>query len=192
MSYLLDIGRQLAAARRARGVSQRELGSRVGVAQQQIARWEASGYRAVTLERADAVARALGMSVVSVPSPDLAALAGAGAGLAGTLPAGAGGPPVHDIEGVAERLRIYRPEIEERFKIASIGAFGPFASGRQTETSSVSLIVTGREGEVPRLNDAAGFLEGILGRSVELANAALLSERRPSRVLGEVVRIWPV
>jgi len=192
MGHLLDIGWQLVAARRARGMSQRELGARVGVAQQQIARWETSGYRTASLGRTDSVARTLGLSVVAVPAPDLATVGGPALGATGVPPAGAGGPQVRDIEDVAELLRAYRPEIEERFGIASIGVFGAFASGRQTEASSVSLLVTGRQGEAPRLEDAAGFLEGILGRSVELADAGLLTERRPTRVLGEVVRIWPV
>lgn len=60
MESLLDIGPALTALRRARGMSQRELGVRLGVAQQQIARWEASGYQSTSLERVNDVALELG------------------------------------------------------------------------------------------------------------------------------------
>lgn len=62
MSTLADIGTLLVRARRAAGVTQAELGLRVGVAQPQVARWEASAYANVALERVSEVARALGIT----------------------------------------------------------------------------------------------------------------------------------
>lgn len=72
MASLLDIGSSLPAFRRAAGLTQAELGRRLGVPQSQIARWEASGFRTASLSRVDAVARALGLDVAE-PTPALLA-----------------------------------------------------------------------------------------------------------------------
>lgn len=63
MTDASDIGPTLVAARRALGVSQRELGERVGVKQSQVARWERDAYRGTSLERVEAVAAALGVEL---------------------------------------------------------------------------------------------------------------------------------
>lgn len=62
MNALSDIGPSLIARRIALGMSQRELGERLGVKQPQIARWEAAGYRTTSLERVQAVASVLGVT----------------------------------------------------------------------------------------------------------------------------------
>lgn len=67
MSTVLDIGAELVAARTALGLTQTELGARLGVAQPQIARWEAAAYRNVSLERVSAVADALGVRPGELP-----------------------------------------------------------------------------------------------------------------------------
>ncbi len=63
MTTLTDIGQQLVDRRRALGISQRELGQRLGVVQPQIARWEATAYRSASLHRVDEVAAALGLKL---------------------------------------------------------------------------------------------------------------------------------
>jgi hypothetical protein len=67
MAPLSDIGSQLVAARQTAGITQAELGRRVGVAQPQVARWEATGYRNVALERVSAVAEALEVQLGEQP-----------------------------------------------------------------------------------------------------------------------------
>lgn len=69
MFTLIDIGERLVAKRRALGMSQRELGSRVGVLQPQVARWEADRYRSASLARVSAVAEILGVTATSVETP---------------------------------------------------------------------------------------------------------------------------
>ena len=176
MRYPLDIGVGLVAARRAHRVSQRELGALIGVAQQQIARWEAAEYRSVTLERVDAVARALDIRDA-----------------ADYLPREPGAPtaPVRDLGGIAARIRERGAEFSARWGITRVGVFGSFASGEQTPTSGVELLVEmAGEGKGP-YRDAAEYLEGVLGREVELSDPALLTARRRSRVLSETVYVWP-
>jgi uncharacterized protein len=175
MRYPLDIGPGLVAARRARRVSQHELGARIGVAQQQIARWEAAEYRSVALERVDAVARALNLRDV----PDY-------------LPRefGADNAPVRDLGEVAARIRAHGSELAERWGVERIGVFGAFASGEQTGTSSVGVLLDAPERDEASCREAAEYLEEVLGREVEIADPALLTTRRRARVLGEAVDIW--
>jgi HTH-type transcriptional regulator/antitoxin HigA len=58
---LNDIGGLLVHARTARGWSQQELGDRVGVAMQQIQRYEKTLYESASLSRVQEVAQALGV-----------------------------------------------------------------------------------------------------------------------------------
>jgi uncharacterized protein len=175
MRYPLDIGVGLVAARRARRVSQRELGVQIGVAQQQIARWEATEYRSVALERVDAVARALDLS-----------------GALTCMPTETGGlmTPVRDLGEVAARIRAHGSELAERWGVERIGVFGAFASGEQTGTSSVGVLLDAPERDEASCREAAEYLEEVLGREVEIADPALLTTRRRARVLGEAVDIW--
>jgi uncharacterized protein len=176
MRYPLDIGVGLVAARRARRVSQRELGALIGVAQQQIARWEASEYRSVALERVDAVARALGIRDAAEYVP---------------CESGADSAPVRDLGEITARVRAHGSELSDRWRIARIGVFGSFASGEQTPTSGVELLVEmAGEGKGP-YREAAEYLEGVLGREVELSDPVLLTARRRTRVLCETVYVWP-
>lgn len=70
---LKELPGALIRARIAAGLSQRELARRLGLKAQQIQRYEATRYAGVTLERAQAVADALGMELherVILPTPD--------------------------------------------------------------------------------------------------------------------------
>lgn len=60
---LLDLPLALVEARIAAGLTQRALAERLGLAEQQIQRWESSLYSGVGLERLQEVADAVGMSV---------------------------------------------------------------------------------------------------------------------------------
>lgn len=176
MRYPLDIGVGLVAARRARRVSQRELGARVGVAQQQIARWEAAEYRGVALERVDAVARALDLRDATDYLP---------------RDSGVGSAPVRDLGEIAARIRAHASEFPRRWGMNRIGVFGSFASGRQTPTSSVELLVEIPAEGSPPYREVAEYLEGVLGREVEISDPVMLSARRRTRVLHETVWVWP-
>jgi DNA-binding Xre family transcriptional regulator len=60
------IGRLLIALRIAQGVSQRELAERLGVHESQVSRDERNEYHGVTVERANRIAEALGVTIRSV------------------------------------------------------------------------------------------------------------------------------
>lgn len=190
MDNLLNIGPTLTALRRDRGLSQRELGVRLRVAQQQIARWEASGYRSASLERVDAVARALGY-----PAGDSAAvglpMAAEAPGLYGDIaPTASAVAPARDLGEIAVRIRANGRELKERFGIVRIGVFGSFVHGEQTDTSDVDLLVDMPEPGGFRFVEAAQHMEDLLGREVDFVRAEGLHPRLKNRVLEDAVYVW--
>jgi ribosome-binding protein aMBF1 (putative translation factor) len=67
-----ELPRALIQARIAAGISQKELGKRLGLKEQQIQRYEATDYASASLARVHAVIRALGLQVheeVILPKP---------------------------------------------------------------------------------------------------------------------------
>ncbi|MDZ4168269.1 MAG: nucleotidyltransferase domain-containing protein [Coriobacteriia bacterium] len=184
MGEILDIGADLVRARRASGLSQRELGIRLGVRQQQVARWEATAYRTADLQRVDEVAQALGIERTI-----------------GTLPLAAETPavygeqttritPVRDLGEIVARIRAHGDEFRDRFHIDRIGVFGSFVHGEQTADSDVDLLVETDDPGGLRYVAAGNFAEDILGRPVDFIRPHLLKERLAPRVLREAVYVW--
>jgi predicted nucleotidyltransferase len=185
-----DIGTALVRTRRAQGMSQRELGSRVGVVQQQIARWEAA-YRTAPLARVEAVARELGSGVTlageATETTLLAAESTATYGAATTT----GVVPVRDLGEIAARIPASGDVFRDRFGVARIGVFGSFVYGEQTRDSDVDLLVVfTRKPSGFAYFEPAIFAEELLGREVDLVEPAFLRERLRDRVLGDTVYVW--
>jgi len=171
MNSVINIGRDLVVARRASGITQAELGRRLGVAQPQIARWEASEYRTASLERANAAASALGYS----------------AGTSAALPLAAE-------EAVACRTSLPGAESEALTALARIGApasalaafarshgvsrlefFGSVLTDAFGPSSDVDVLATYDANRTPSLLDAADHeaeLVGIFRRPVDLVSRA--------------------
>ncbi len=63
ITSLLDLPTALIEARIAANLTQRKLAERIGVAEQQIQRWEANGYSGVNLDRLQSIADALGVQI---------------------------------------------------------------------------------------------------------------------------------
>lgn len=177
MRFPSDIGDSLVRSRRSLGMTQRELGERVGVRQPQIARWEASAYRTATLERVDAVARALEPGAPSAAAPAEMAAAGQAR-------------PVRDLGEIVARLRERGPELFDRFSVRRVGVFGSFLTGEQTPDSDVDLLVDFETLTWAGFMEAARFCEEILGRKVDFIRPGALRDRLRERVLGEVLYVW--
>jgi len=175
----LDIGPTLVAARVASGVTQRELAARLGVAQPQVARWEATEYRSASLSRVDAAARALGVDA-SAPLM-LAAEPITSYGTTAVAPSDTGARAL-------ARLGV-RPEAIAAFcRLHAITEMSLFGSGVRKDfgpTSDVDVLVTWAEGEAPRevgtLLDTQEELGAIFRRKVDLVDRASV-ERSPNHV----------
>lgn len=77
LHQLTSLGRLLVAIRIARGLSQRELAQRLGVAESQVSRDERNEYYGVTLKRAQSILDALGVQTETriIANPPAEALA---------------------------------------------------------------------------------------------------------------------
>lgn len=149
-------------------MTQGDLGTRVGVSQPQIARWEATEYRNTSLGRVSAVAEALG---VSPQAQDLPVAAEAPAVYATRLPgadaealralARIGAPP----GAIAAFARSHRIERLELFGSVLRPDFGP--------ESDVDLLVTYERDGTPSLfglADHEAELGAIFRRAVDLVS----------------------
>lgn len=170
MGTLLDIGTDLVAQRRTSGVSQRELGRRLGVSQPQIARWEACGYSSASLTRLDAVATALDHTVAAEPeilaaeqtATYLVSLPGSQREALDAL--ARTGVDAAAIAAFARSHGIGRVDL---FGSVLTDAFGP--------TSDVDMLATYDADRTPSLLDLADHereLEAIFRRSVDLVSRA--------------------
>ncbi len=193
MTSLADIGVELVAARIARGLSQRELAERVGVHQQQIARWEKERYACVSLARLSRVAEELGVGADSIThmadQPLLAAEATATYGSAEAVrrPLVA---PARDLGEVIARIRAHVDELHERYGVTSIDVFGSFARGEQTPESDVDLIVEVAEPTLETVFGSEQRLTEILGRKADTGTFASLRPRVQPYVAKERVGVW--
>ena len=188
MTRLQDIGEALVAARVAQGITQRELAARLGVHQQQIARWERERYGCVSLARLTRVAETLGVSGESL----LAAEAPAAYGAA-TVEAPATGAvaPERDLGEVVARVRAHADELEERFGVTRIDVFGSFARGEQTPESDIDLIVEVAEPTLETVFGSERRLEEILGRKTQAGSLRAINPRVRRNVEEDLVRVWP-
>lgn len=193
MTSLSAIGGSLVAARTARGLSQRELAERLGVHQQQIARWEKERYACVSLGRLSRVAEVLGVVLETSGSrgeqPLLAAEVGASYGEA-VLDRPVGVAPVRDLGEVIARIRTHTQELHERYGVTSIDVFGSFARGEQMPESDVDLIVEVAEPTLETVFGAQERLTEILGRKADTGTFASLRPRVQPYVERERVRVW--
>lgn len=166
MTALSDIGITLVAARQAAGLTQAELGRRLGVAQPQVARWEAAAYRNVALERVGAVAEALGFDIAT---PDLPLAAEALVTYETTLPGA-------DAEALRALARTHAsPAALAAFArthgIDRLELFGSVLRSDFTPESDVDVLVTYMPEATPSLFDLVDHeteLAGLLRRRVDL------------------------
>ena len=191
-----SIGETLVRARRAQGMSQRALGERLSTTQQQIARWEATAYRAASLEKVSAAAEALGVVLGAADrtlpiAPRIPLVAETTARYLPYSEAAVRTPPVRDLAEIAARIRVNGAVFRDRFGISRIGVFGSFVFGEQTPDSDVDLLFD--FSNRPRgftYIEIGEFAEKVLGRTVDYTQAHLLRERLRNRVLSEVVYVW--
>lgn len=182
MSSLLDIGPALLSARRAQGLTQRELGARVGASQQQVARWEVHKYANVDLERVARVAGALGVTLTAKRADTQIA---AESQAAYSAPA-AIEPPSRLQFSPAELRAVCR-----RRAVRRLALFGSVLRDDFGPESDIDVLVEFEpsfEGKaVYRLPDELREVFG--GRKIDLVEAANLSSRLRERVLAEA---WDV
>lgn len=94
------------------------------------------------------------------------------------------------LDSILTELRALRPALCRRYPIRTLGVFGSYARGEQTEGSDLDILV--EMGTGATLIDLAGLrldLSDALGVDVDLVEREALRPRMAPSVLTEVVQI---
>lgn len=94
------------------------------------------------------------------------------------------------VEEIRQDLKVYLPELRERYGVTYLGIFGSYVRGEQKTTSDVDILV-----EFDRPGTLLGFihlqndLEDLLGVRVDLVEKSGLKPAIRPHVLAEVVPV---
>jgi predicted nucleotidyltransferase/DNA-binding XRE family transcriptional regulator len=182
-----DIGLALVGSRRAQGLTQRQLAERLGVTQPQIARWESNGYRSASLERLDAVARALGINDIAAALTAAPLVAEAPAAYAaGTATLAKANSSTAD--RALRRLGVSAESIAAFCRLHGIREMALFGSAVRTDfgpESDVDVLVTWEPNRTPEdfstLLDLELELRAIFRRDVDLVDRRTI-EKAENRI----------
>jgi predicted nucleotidyltransferase len=87
---------------------------------------------------------------------------------------------------IIEQLRALKPQLQKEFAVKTIGLFGSFADGSQTEQSDIDILV---ELERPigwKFFTLEMFLENKLGKKIDLVTKNALKHQIRDRILSSV------
>ena len=87
---------------------------------------------------------------------------------------------------IESKLRAIKPILTEKFHVSSIGYFGSYAKGQQTDTSDLDLLVEFSRPVGWTFFTLEGFLEQSLGIKVDLTTKNSLKARIKNTILNQV------
>jgi hypothetical protein len=188
MDTLLDLGSALVSSRRAQGITQHELGERVGATQQQVARWESRAYANVDLARVARVANALGVA----PHGSSASMLVAAEPVAAYGTAGSAGLATHRSSSRIEFSPAELRAVCRRRAVRRLALFGSVLRDDFGRDSDIDVLVEFDDeafdkSEIYRLPDELREVFG--GRKIDLVEPESLSSRLREHVLAEA---WDV
>lgn len=95
-----------------------------------------------------------------------------------------------ELKNIKNKLREYKPILEEQYKIREIGVFGSYVRGEQNKKSDLDILIDFYE-PISLLNfiRLENQLSKYLGIKVDLVMKDALKPRIGSRILKEVVNI---
>lgn len=95
-----------------------------------------------------------------------------------------------ELNNIKNRLRSYKPFLQEQYKIKEIGVFGSFVRGEQKKKSDLDILVDFYE-PISLLNfiRLENHLSKYLGIKVDLVMKDALKPRIGSHILKEVVNV---
>jgi hypothetical protein len=96
------------------------------------------------------------------------------------------------LKEITSTLETLKPTLRERFGVETIGAFGSYTLGKQTEKSDLDILVTlAKDAHVGLFEflDLEEFLTKKLGVKVDLGTKASLKPHIGKHILEEVVMV---
>ena len=95
-----------------------------------------------------------------------------------------------NFDSLKNRLELLKPEIEEKFKVKSIGLFGSYVRGEQKDTSDLDILVDFYEPISHfRFVELEDFLSQQLGVKVDLVMRDALKPRIKDSILNEAIYV---
>ena len=95
-----------------------------------------------------------------------------------------------DLDKYTSAIREQLPELRQRFKVKSLGVFGSYVKGKQTEDSDLDLLVEFYETPgLLRFIAMENYLSDLLGVKVDLVMKDALKPAIGKRILAEVVPV---
>ena len=89
------------------------------------------------------------------------------------------------LEEIKKIINSHRTELEERFKVKSIGIFGSYVRGEATPESDIDILVEFKETVGLLFIHLANFLEEILENKVDLLTYEAIKPNRKRYILEE-------
>jgi predicted nucleotidyltransferase len=95
-----------------------------------------------------------------------------------------------NFHSLKSRLELLKPEVEEKFKVKSIGLFGSYVRGEQKDTSDLDILVDFYEPiSLFRFVELEDFLSQQLGVKVDLVMRDALKPRIKDSILNEAIYV---
>ena len=95
-----------------------------------------------------------------------------------------------NFDSLKSRLELLKPEVEEKFKVKSIGFFGSYVRGEQKDTSDLDILVDFFEPiSLFRFVELEDFLSQRLGVKVDLVMRDALKPRIKDSILNEAIYV---
>ena len=95
-----------------------------------------------------------------------------------------------DLDKYTSAIREQLPDLRQRFMVKSLGVFGSFVKGEQTENSDLDLLVEFNETPgLLRFIAMENYLSDLLGVKVDLVMKDALKSAIGKRILAEVVPV---
>jgi predicted nucleotidyltransferase len=94
------------------------------------------------------------------------------------------------LDRAIDELRRYRPELERRYKVKTLGVFGSYIRGEQQKRSDLDLLVEFHDPpSLLKFIEMEHYLSDLLGVKVDLVMKDALKPAIGKRVLNEVIAV---
>jgi predicted nucleotidyltransferase len=87
------------------------------------------------------------------------------------------------------KLRQVKPYLQQEYAVKSLGLFGSFAEGTQTDSSDVDVLVEFEHPVGWKFFTLEKYLEDMFGRKIDLVTTSALKERIKPFILNQVLYI---
>jgi predicted nucleotidyltransferase len=96
-----------------------------------------------------------------------------------------------DKEMIIKKLRENKKYLQKEYNVVELGFFGSFVRNKQTEDSDVDILIEVEKGRMSLLRymRLKHYLEGILGRKVDLVLKDSIKPRLRNKILKETIYV---